>query len=91
MTEPGVFLAWTSAPLPEDLAGPWEELERLADGLVAVRSAATLSQVYHELKWALPDRAALLVVPVLGRPKLKGLPPGTTSWFRDRVPVAVRS
>ncbi len=91
MTEPAVFLTWSAVPVPDDLAGPWEELVRLADDLVAVRSAATLSDVYHELKWALPDRAALLVVPVLERPKLKGLPPGTTSWFRDRLPAVVGS
>lgn len=83
-----IFVAWCSVPVPEDLAGPWVELRALADGLVAVESPETLSRVYHELKWSLPDGTALMVLPLLARPKLKGLPPGTTTWLRDRLPVA---
>lgn len=82
-----VYLAWTDAELPEPPPpGPWLELRTAAPGLVLVDSADTLSRVYHELKWALPDGAALIVAPVATVPKLKGLRPGTQSWLRDRLP-----
>jgi hypothetical protein len=81
-----VFLAWTSAAVPDDLAGPWEELRHAAPGLLLVSSTETLSRVYHELKWALPDGTPLFVAPLTTRPKLKGLPPGTQTWLRDRLP-----
>ncbi|GGD06124.1 hypothetical protein [Nocardioides daphniae] len=86
-----VFLAWTAAPLPDDevarLEGPWTELRVAGPGLVLVESTESLSRVYHALKWSLEDEdAALVVTPVLERPKLKGLAPGTTTWLRDRTP-----
>jgi hypothetical protein len=85
VTSTSVFLAWSSAGLPEQLSGPWLEFRRLADDLALVESDAGLSRVYHEIKWSLPDGAALLVVPMAERPKLKGLPTGTTTWLRDRL------
>ena len=81
-----VFLAWCSADIPEGLAGPWLELRPVADGLAVVESTESLSRVYHELKWSLPDGTALVVVPMATRPKLKGLRPGTTTWLRERLP-----
>lgn len=82
----GVYLAWSSAPIPGRIPGPWTELRILADDLALVESAESLSRVYHELKWSLPDGAALMVSPLTVRPKLKGLPAGTTTWVRDRLP-----
>lgn len=83
----GVYLAWTSyeGVDAEDLAGPWEEARVVAPGLVLLESDERLSPVYHALKWSLPDGAALMVTPVVERPKLKGLNGGTTTWLRDRV------
>ena len=86
-----VYLAWSPEPFDPDLSGtvhgPWHEVLRADDHLLLVDSDDTLSRVYHELKWSLVDDAALVVTPVLARPKLKGLAPGTTTWLRDRVPV----
>ena len=82
-----IYLAWSSAPIPPDLVGPWTELRVLADDLVVVEGTESLSRVYHEIKWSLPDDAALLVAPLAERPKLKYLPDGTTTWFRDRLPA----
>ncbi len=87
--EPTIYLAWSSEPIPADLVGPWTELRVLADDLVVVEGTESLSRVYHEIKWAIPDEAALLVTPLSERPKLKYLPAGTTSWFRDRLPPQV--
>ena len=81
----GVFLGWTDAAVPAEMPGPWREIRRAAPGLVLVESDDTLSRVYHELKWSLPDDSALVVAPIGGRPKLKGLAPGTTTWLRDRT------
>ncbi len=85
-----VFVAWTSAELDgleplRDLPGPWREVWLAGSGLALVDSDESLSRVYHELKWALPDGAALLVTPAGGLPKLKGLAPGTTTWLRRRL------
>ncbi|MDQ6525376.1 hypothetical protein RB608_17270 [Nocardioides sp. LHD-245] len=80
-----VFLAWSAAAVPEDVRGPWTELRRLTDELSLVESTESLSRVYHELKWALPEGTALLVAPLSERPKLKGLPATTTTWLRDRI------
>lgn len=82
-----VYLAWTahSPATPDELEGPWRELRIAAPGILLLESDEPLSPVYHALKWSLPEGTALIVQPVLTRPKLKGLAPGTTTWLRDRV------
>ena len=80
-----VFMAWVSEPAPADLAGPWDELRVAAPDLLLISSGDTLSRVYHQLKWALPEHSALIVAPLAQVPKLKGLPQGTLSWLRDRL------
>ncbi len=80
-----LFLAWTGAELPADLVGPWREVRIAAPGVAFVDSDDTLSRVYHELKWSLPEGSPLLVVPLAQAPKAKGLAPGTQSWVRSRV------
>ncbi len=82
----GVYLAWAGVDFPDDLVGPWRETFAAGPDLLLVDSDDTLSRVYHELKWSLPEQTALVVTPVLARPKLMGLAPGTTTWLRDRVP-----
>jgi hypothetical protein len=85
-----VYVAWTSADLgavhpARDLPGPWREVVVAATGLAFVDSDDTLSRVYHQLKWSLPEGVALTVAPVAGLPKAKGLTPGTNSWLRARL------
>ena len=82
-----VYLAWTSAP-PEDLDGPWLEARQIAPGLLLLESPETLSTVYHALKWALPQEAAIIVAPVDRTPKSRGMASGTTSWLRSRTAPA---
>lgn len=85
-----VYVAWTSADLHEldpskDLVGPWRDVVVAASGLAFVDSDDTLSAVYHALKWSLPDGVAVVVAPVGGLPKAKGLAAGTSRWLRARV------
>lgn len=85
VTQVTVFVAWTSEPVPEPLPGPWRDMHVAAAGLLMVESDETLSRVYHELKWSLPEGTSLLVAPVAATPKLKGLAPGTVTWLRERT------
>ncbi len=85
-----VYAIWTSADLDNEdparaLRGPWSEVVVAANGLVFVESDHTLSQVYHAMKWSLPEGAALFVAPISALPKDKGLAPGTHSWLRARL------
>ena len=80
-----LFMAWSSADLLADTPGPWRSLLPAAPGLTFVDSDETLSRVYHELKWALPENAALSVAAVQGAPKSRRLAPGSHSWLRDVV------
>ena len=81
-------MAWTDADLAAaDRLGPWRAGVVAAPGLAYVDSDETLSRVYHELKWSLPDGAALAVAPVAGA-KAKGLAPGTNTWLRQRTTTA---
>jgi hypothetical protein len=61
-------------------------MHRVADDLFLIESSASLSRVYHELKWSLPAAAALLVAPLTTRPKLVRVASGTLSWIRRRLP-----
>jgi len=76
-------MVWADADLFEaDLPGPWREVVIAAPGLAFVDSDETLSRVYHEMKWSLPEGTALAVALVAGVPKAKGLAPGTQAWLR---------
>lgn len=80
-----VFMVWTDVDLgAAELLGPWRDVRVAAPGLAFVDSDETLSRVYHEVKWSLPEGAALAVAPVAGTPKAKGLAPGSNTWLRER-------
>jgi hypothetical protein len=79
-----VFLAWVSDE-PDQPIGPWSDVRPIAPGLLLLESDESLSAVYHALKWALPETAALIVTPVEQTPKSRGMAPGTTAWLRSRT------
>ena len=81
-----VYIAWTPDPPETETAGPWSELRVAAPGLLLVESTESLSRVFHELKWALPDGVPLFVAPLAATPKLRGLESGTLRWLRERTP-----
>lgn len=62
---------------------PSPDLVELAPGLYLTESTRTRSQVYHAIKWRFePQR--LLVAPLAGDPKFKGMRPGVLAWLRAR-------
>ena len=84
MAEPvGLFLGWVEGDdvgvVPE---GPWEDSFVLHPGLVLLRSAHTRSEVYHGLKYAVPEGRAVLVAPLAEAPKFKGMAGGAQAWLR---------
>ncbi|MBV9952557.1 MAG: hypothetical protein JO291_11440 [Acidimicrobiia bacterium] len=80
-----IFLGWSSVDPAEELGeGPWREVFRLAPGLFLFDSEASLSRVYHELKWSLPPGASVLVAPLHEAPKFLRLEHGARAWLRDR-------
>lgn len=82
-----VFLVWSGSDVPGGLDGPWTELVPAGPGLCLVDSEESLSRVYHQVKWSLPEGTPLLATALTTRPKLKGLLPGTQSWLWDRLPA----
>jgi len=65
--------------------GDGVDLIRLGDGLSLARTDRTRSRLYHDVKALLPRDAALLVAPLDGPPKFKGMAAGrtaaVTAWF----------
>lgn len=76
-----VWLAEPSGPVP----GPGDTddpgLLPLADGLFLVRTAETRSELYHAVKRR-TEPEKLLVAPLDGAPKFKGLAEGALKWVR---------
>jgi len=70
---------------PEDVP---EDLElhgdgrRFSPGVYCTSSELTRSQLYHRIKWQLPDDAGLLVAPLRDGPKFKGQDAGALAWLR---------
>lgn len=89
-----VCLVWLADPAHVQVVmtepGPWREAVGAGPGLVVLETDETVSRVFHEVKWMLPDDAVLLVAPVEHRPKARGVAPGTVSWLRDRLPLPDR-
>ena len=90
-----VCLVWLGDPTEVDVVlsspGPWVEIVPAGSGLVILETDETVSRVYHELKWLLPDGCALLVAPLQSRPKARGVTRGTVAWLRERLPLPDRS
>ena len=97
MTDPAphpddaLYLLWIDpacAPGQLDLHG---DAHPLAEGLWLVRSGLTRSQLYHRIKWQLPEDTALLAAPLddtrEGWPKFKGMEAGALAWLRGGEPT----
>jgi hypothetical protein len=90
----GVCLVWLGDAAQADVVGaspgPWRRPIEAGSGLLVLETDETVSRVYHELKWLLPDDCALLVAPLESRPKARGVTRGTVRWLRERLPLPDR-
>ena len=83
-----LYLVWFDPAVePPDNLKLGGDAHALADNFWMVRSPDARSRVYHDIKWQLPDKAALLVAPLDdspdGWPKFKGLQAGALAWLRE--------
>jgi len=81
-----IFLGWSAVDPGELGEGPWRAVFQLAPGLFLFDSDATLSRVYHELKWSLPPGTGVLVAPLHEAPKFLRLERGARAWLRAHEP-----
>ncbi|NRD89776.1 hypothetical protein C8024_10395 [Sphingopyxis sp. BSNA05] len=65
---------------PLDLHGDGYQVD---DDLYLVSSELTRSKLYHRIKWQLADDSPLLLAPLSGAPKFKGMNPGSLKWLRE--------
>lgn len=70
----------TDVDAPLDLHG---DGYRLDDGLYLIRSDLERSPLYHRIKRQLGADAPLLVAPLDGDPKFKGMNAGALKWLRE--------
>ena len=84
MTDLVLYLGWVEGDDLEEVPdGPWEAGFVLRPGLLLVRSRQTRSEVYHGLKYSVPEGRAVLVAPLADGPKFKGMVSGAQAWLRD--------
>ena len=57
----------------------------LSPHLGLVLTDLTLSGLYHNVEWRLPNDSALFVAEVTGTPKMKGQAAGAVTWTREAV------
>lgn len=64
----------------------------VADDLAIVSTTLERSRLYHQVKWSQGDGAPILVAPLDGAPKMKGMAPGAHACLdqldRDEEAVA---
>ena len=56
--------------------------QRLSSSHALVRTELTQSELYHDIKWRLPDGTSLFVGRLADTPKMKGQRPGSVTWSR---------
>lgn len=78
-----LFIVWVGTDEPIELDDLVGERQQLAPRLSLISSELTQSRLYHLVKWSLPPDTELLVAAVDGRPKFKGMEPGSLAWLRS--------
>lgn len=76
-----LYLVWYDAPAGQIAVADGPETRKLAEGLYLVRSGRSRSELYHEVKRHTRPRR-LLVAPLSGDPKFKGMAGGALKWLR---------
>ena len=60
--------------------------QRLSASHALIETELTQSELYHDVKWRLPDDTALFVGRLAATPKMKGQRPGSVRWSRTHLP-----
>lgn len=77
------YLAYMPAGADPDTVQVEGTVIALDECLWLIESRLTRSRLYHQIKWALPVGAALLVAPLAGEPKFKAMAPGAMKATRQ--------
>ena len=56
----------------------------LRRGLILIDSVESRAEVYHAVKRWIPEGSALVVAPLAGDPKFKGMATGAKAWLERR-------
>lgn len=81
-----LYLADTDGEAVDPAAdGPWLDAFALRDGLMLIDSPHSRSEVYHAVKYLVPEGTALLVAPLADDPKFKGMAAGAAAWLAERA------
>jgi hypothetical protein len=82
-----LFLVWheEARSIDEELTSRLDRFE-LRPGLMIISSDNPLSELYHQIKWALPPATALIVAPLANAPKMKSVNRGALRWLRQHIP-----
>lgn len=65
--------------------------QRLSASHALVETELTQSELYHDIKWRLPDDTSLFVGRLAATPKMKGQRPGSVQWSRAHLAGAVQA
>lgn len=63
-----------------------EEVQELTSTVALVLTSLSRSRLYHEVKWAGPDEAPVVVAELRSQPKATRVAPGAVTWMRENLP-----
>ena len=83
-----LYLVYSGQSSPENGWRIEGSVYRASDYLSLVRTTLGRSRVYHSVKRQMSGPAPLLVAPLSGNPKFKGMARGTLDWLRRAKSVS---
>ncbi len=63
-----------------------EDVQELTPTVALVRASLSRSRLYHEVKWAGLEGAAVVVAELRSQPKATRVAPGAVAWIREHLP-----
>ena len=86
-----LYLVYSGQSSPENGWKIEGSVYRASDQLCLVRTTLGRSRVYHSVKRQMSGSAPLLVAPLSGDPKFKGMARGTLDWLRRDETVSIEA
>jgi hypothetical protein len=90
-TRLNLYLVYSGQSSPENGWRVEGSVYRASDHLCLVRTTLGRSRVYHSVKRQMSGSAPLLVAPLSGDPKFKGMASGTLDWLRRAETVSIEA